>query len=364
MRIAILKSRLDYKGGLEKYTLKLAEAFAEKGLSITLLTTGTPPKLPYEVVSLAPTSKLSYLHLTRFDALCQKWLASHSYEIVFGMERTTCQTHYRAGSGVHAAYLKQRKLTDSLFKRLTFSINPLHRALLQMEKKTFENPSLRLIFANSEMVRREILETYCTPPEKIVVVHNGVEWQQWETNFKESFSKNKNSYYHFLFVGNGYNRKGLPFLLKGFSHLPKGEWKLTVVGKEKNCAHFQKQARHLGLDNHIYFAGPQSNLCPFYQAADCLVIPSIYDPFANVTLEALSMGLFVVSSRFNGGHEVLTDRMGCVIEDLTSAESVASALAKAIKNPKTIDQASFIRNQIKELDFSKQLDKIVSTTLK
>ena len=48
---------------------------------------------------------------------------------------------------------------------------------------------------------------------------------------------------------------------------------------------------------------------PFYQMADALVIPSFYDPFANVTVEALAMGLFVLSSKHNGGPEILTKKM-------------------------------------------------------
>lgn len=363
--IVLLKSRLDYKGGLEKYTLRIARAFAEKGCPVTILTTGDPPKLAgMEVISLAKTSKCSFYHITHFDALCQKWLRKHPHDIVFGMERTTNQTHYRAGSGVHAAYLRQRRLTDSPLKCLFFSINPLHLALLRMEKKAFESKSLRLLFTNSEMVKKEILQTYATPSEKIVVIHNGVEWKEWESDFKSSFNRPPSSLYHFLFVGNGYRRKGLMFLLKGLAKLTFQDWRLTVVGKDKEMRYFQKQASLLGLEKRVSFQGPQPDLRPFYQAADALVIPSIYDPFANVTLEALAMGLYVVSSRFNGGHEVLTPEGGYLIDDLTSPESMSAALSQAISHPKTLASASFIREQIKELDFTKQLDKIVSATLK
>ncbi len=50
--------------------------------------------------------------------------------------------------------------------------------------------------------------------------------------------------------------------------------------------------------------------------------------------EALAMGLYVVTSRFNGGKEVLTPQSGSVIEELTSPESVAQALKTALAFPK------------------------------
>lgn len=359
--VVFLKSRLSHRGGLEKYTRYLADAFAKKGCRVTILTTGICPSWAQswdnvEVISLAPSSKFSLFHMRKFDTLCNKWLATHHPEVIFGMERTSYQTHYRAGSGVHAVYLKRRCLTDSWLKRLSFKLNPLHRYLLKIEKKAFENRDLKLLFTNSNMVREEILANYTTPAEKIVVVHNGVEWQEKEKPFLATFQQEREQKpYHFLFVGNGFKRKGLLFLLKGLSKLQE-PYLLTVVGKERDLPFFKREARGL----NVVFVGPQEDVTPFYQASDALVIPSIYDPFSNVTLEALAMGLFVVSSKFNGGHEILKPECGIVIKDL---HDMHTELEEALNYPKTFERALLIRQSIKELDFSSQLDKIVSKTL-
>lgn len=353
-RVVFLKSRLAFRGGLEKYTIRLAKAFVDKGCSVTILTTGAAPRIEgLEIISIAEDSKFSLSHLYRFDQLCRKWTHSHPSDLVFGMERTTEQTHYRAGSGVHAVFLKQRALIDSPLKRLSFHLNPLHRYLLYSEKKAFENPLLRLLFTNSEMVRNEILQNYSTSPLKLQTIHNGVEWKEWELDFKKSFEMPKKSEpYHFLFVGNGFRRKGLPFLLEGLKYLSE-EVRVTVVGKDKNLDWYRHHYKN------VQFKGSQDDIRPFYQQADALVIPSIYDPFANVTVEALAMGLYVVTSRFNGGKEVLTPQSGTVIEDLTSPQSVAHALQTALSFPKNLSHATQIRQSIKDLDFSNQLYKIV-----
>lgn len=363
-RVTILKGRLHFRGGLEKYTLRLAQAFAGSGCNVTILTTDAPPPLQnIETVSLMKSSKLSFHNISQFDTLCQKWLATHPQEIIFGMERTSYQTHYRAGSGVHKHYMKQRSLTDGSIRQALLSINPLHRKILALEKKAFEDPRLKILFTNSYMVRNEILEYYRTPPEKIQVVHNGVEYADCEADFNNTFNKKRTTPFHFLFVGNGYKRKGLLFLLRGLAQLSAEDFQLTVVGKEKNIPFYQNVAHQLGLSKRVFFRGPQTNLCPFYQEADSLVIPSIYDPFSNVTLEALAMGLFVVSSKYNGGSEVLSEKTGAIIENLAEAESMAEALKKAFTSPKTFENAQFIRHSIKELDFSNQLSKIVQKTL-
>lgn len=365
-RVTLLKSRFSHRGGLEKYTLRLAQAFVEAGCKVNLLTTIDPHAFSIPgvtIIPVAPTSKFTLYHLLQFDEACKKWLKKHPQDIVFGLERTTSQTHYRAGSGVHKVFLKRRSLVDGWWKRMTFAINPLHKTLLYLEKKALENPALKVLFTNSEMVKEEVLETYDVSPTKIEVVHNGVEWKEWEEPFYQTFDKEREELFHFLFIGNGYRRKGLEFLLRGLSLLPIRDFKVSIIGKDKETAYFQKIVHSLAMDSQVSFFGPQQKILPFYQAADVLVIPSIYDPFANVTVEALAMGLFVVSSRYNGGKEVLTTENGILIESLTSPESIAEALKKALNHKKTLSSAEKIRLSIQRLDFSQQLNKIVAKTL-
>lgn len=362
MKVVFLKSRLSFKGGLEAYTLQLAERFAHKGCDVVILTTGSLPKRQgIEIISLAQTSKWSLYHLFRFDLLCSQWLKKNPADIVFGMERNRNQTHYRAGSGVHAAFLKRRFKVESFFKKLSFLFNPLHLYLLYLEKTAFENPKLQTLFTNSQMVRDEILSYYKIEPVKVVVVFNGVAWKERENdslNFSEQRKK-----IEFLFVGNGYKRKGLSFLFPVLTKVKKENFHLTVIGHEKNIDHFRKKAKEYALEDKISFLGPQENLTSYYQRADVLLLPSLYDPFANVTLEALAMGLFVVTSKDNGASEILTEQSGYIIKDLSDFNDIEQGILCGLKKFKTKESAFLIRNTIKDLEFSVQLDKIVSKTL-
>lgn len=356
--ITLLKSRFFSLGGAEKQTRLLADAFAKRGCTLTILTTETG-NTPYNLVVHPLQKRTSFGKVREFDRFCKNYCLNHIDPIIFGFDRNSYQTHLRAGSGVHRAYLHHRKQIESRGKQLRHLLNPLHRLILHIEKTGFENPALQKLFVNSHLVKNEILTYYNVPEEKIVVIHNGVEWSsQFELN-----NRGPESQFQFLFIGNNFERKGLEGLLKGLARLKMREFALSVVGTDKKETDYKKLAKELGLEKQVSFHGVQQQISPFLQKADCLVIPSLYDPFANVTVEALAMGLFVVSSKTNGGSEVLKPFSGCVIEELFNEEAMESALTTALRHPKTKESAEEIRASIAHLTISKQLDRYVQETL-
>lgn len=366
--ITLIKSGLSRQGGLEKYTWQLAYDFCLQGAPVTLLTTGNPtPPFSHPLLTLIsfPIHRcFSFLNVAAFDQACADFLLKHPTPIVFSLDRSRFQTHIRAGNGVHAAYLKRRSQEEGWMKKLSFTLNPLHHKILSLEKRSFEHPLLQKLFTNSHMVKEEILQFYQINSQKIEVVHNGVEWKEmhipfshWEEGKMQILSRFNLSSdaYHLLFIGHNFYRKGLDKLLYALAELPHEHFQLTVIGKEKNLSSFHRLIRRLNLSEKVFILGPQKTIYPFYQLADCVCIPSLYDPFANVTVEALAMGVFVLSSRQNGGHEVLTPLNGAIIASLEDTSSFAALLKNRIDHPKTHKNALAIRHSIQHLDFSNQL---------
>ncbi len=372
--VVLLKSRAANFGGLEKSAGRIASAFVEKGAKVTILTTGDAPKNTPSIAfhAIKTSSWPSFLRMEQFDRFTKSWLKEHPADLVFGMDRNREQTHIRAGNGVHDAFLQSRELTEGKWKRISCLFNPMHRKILELERHAFEHPELKKLFTNSHMVRRQILERYKTDPAKIEVIHNGVEWREMQIDFanwtvmKQETLKRfhlPTDVFHFLFIGSGYLRKGLHQLLAGLARLPTRDFHLSVIGKDNKMAEYIAKVKELGLANRVRFFGPQSDIRPFYQFADVLAIPSFYDPFANVTVEALAMGLFVISSRYNGGSEILTSENGLIIEDLMKSESVSSALQEGLKHPKTTASAQASRDSVKHLDFSLQMNAFMQACL-
>ena len=209
-------------------------------------------------------------------------------------------------------------------------------------------------------------------PVIVHVIHNGVEWKDLEYDFNSWLEKKPKhcaslkldpSTFHFLFIGNGYRRKGLDVLLKALSLIQHEDFHLSVIGKDKEINFYMHLAKKLHLENKVSFFGEQKEIKKFYQIADCLVIPSFYDPFANVTVEALAMGLFVVSSISNGGSEVLQESSGITLSSLLDIDELSSLLKETLSISKTWIRSQKIRESVKHLDFSQQTATLVDISL-
>ncbi|MDN3504067.1 MAG: glycosyltransferase family 4 protein [Rhabdochlamydiaceae bacterium] len=376
LKVYFLKRFLGQFGGLEKYTHYLSNAFAKRGHDVTFICSTAKgdqkldDKIQIETLNTSPL--LSYRKIQAFDSACQNWLQKNPADIVFGMDRTSEQTHIRAGNGVHRAFMERRKSIDSWLKTKTYFLNPTNKYILDIERKSFENPNLKKLFTNSNMVKDEVLQYYNVDPTKIEVIHNGVEyddllpyfenWEETKNETLQEFDLPKDMH-HMLFIGNGYQRKGLGPLMKALSQLRQYPFHLYVIGKERNLSAYRKEACNLGLKDHISFLGSQPNILKYYALADTCVIPSFYDPFANVTVEALAMGVFVISSKFNGGHEVLTPQNGSIIPSLYDIDSFVETLKARLTCRKTKESAQKIRNSVAHLNFEAQLNKMIDSCL-
>jgi len=368
--VLFLKQLILPKGGLEKYAKRIVHAFLDHGCKVSIVSS-TPNIAEFagaKVHYLPLNGFLNFQKIKSWDLETQAFVKKYPHDIVFTLDRITSATHIRAGNGVHAAYLKQRQ--EGLLKRLSFSVNPLHRTLLRFEKEGFQSPNVRKIIVNSHMVKEELRAFYDVPAERVAVHHNGMEWNEMSSDFSQWKQTRKALQNElglepgcpiFLFAGHNFRRKGLDYLLEGFAQLREGH--LLVIGKENNLHRYRSFANRLGIKDRVTYLGSQSTMRQFYALADVLVVPSLYDPFANVTVEALGMGVYVVSSEFNGGKEVLDKESGCVIEDLFDPESVAKALEQSLFFPKTQQSAEEIRSKISFMDFSVSLPRLVEECL-
>jgi len=107
-----------------------------------------------------------------------------------------------------------------------------------------------------------------------------------------------------LFVGSGFKRKGGYEFLKILS-LVEGDFVAFMIGKEKRVNFYKNLAKNLMIDKKLFFTGARSDVEDFYSAGDILLLPTHYEPFSNVVLEAMSFKNAVFTSSQNGAHEIL-----------------------------------------------------------
>lgn len=239
--------------------------------------------------------------------------------VVLSLERGPDCHVYRAGDGVH---LRWRSLRFGA--SLAWMANPLHWFYPSLEAKTVA--AARFVAANSNMVRRELEEYYPRAAHKLRVIRNGFDPNLFMPD-PAIAPRTRNVLgladpcRLFLFVGSGWKRKGLDRALElvaGYNQVvgpnePRGV--LVVIGKGSQ-RRYAAQLRSLNLEGCVRFLGIQAQVHRYYQAADVLLLPTLYDPFANVCLEALACGCPVITTPNNGASELLDHgRTGFLLGD-------------------------------------------------
>ena len=316
MRIALLRQRVSGPGGAEATLQHLARGLAAAGNQVKVYgaeadpnggrTLGSQVKyLPVPVWGGTTGRLLSYALNTR------RLLSQTPVDVVFSLERTLFQHVYRAGDGCHREWLMRRIPFLSPGKRLIQYVSPFHRVMLWLERRLFLNPPLRRVIANSRQVKEEIIRHFQVDPDMIRVVYNGLDQNMFrplaeseQRRLRQGFGVSEADGI-ILFVGSGFARKGLAYLLEAVSHLKDEPVRLWVVGKGR-VGNYQTLAQKMGIGKQVRFWGPQMEVAPFYQAANLLVLPTLYDPCSNVVLEALGCGCPVITTAANGAAEFVT----------------------------------------------------------
>jgi UDP-glucose:(heptosyl)LPS alpha-1,3-glucosyltransferase len=176
----------------------------------------------------------------------------------------------------------------------------------------FEHPRLRAVICISEMVRAEVLRSFRIDPAKLHVIYNGVDLEHFHPREREKAREGARARLGcapadtvFLFVGSGFARKGLGAAIDALALAREPRFRLLVAGRDRHARRFAARARSAGLGERVQLLGGQQDVRPLYAAADCLVLPSRYEPFGSTVLEALAMGLPAIVSSHCGAAEVI-----------------------------------------------------------
>lgn len=357
MRIGLIRMRYTPYGGAETFLGRFMRGLVNKGHTIDVFSTGWE-EAPGVRLHKINVSGPSFLRPLIFASRVEKEVERVKPDLVISLERTYSQDIYRAGDGCHKEWLRRRSAALPPLKRLTMRLNPLHTTLLYLEKRLLNSPRLKKVVANSGRVKRDIMNHYGLPDEKICVIYNGVEPPKYSGKRDEirgSLGMGKDTVL-ILFVGSGFERKGLIYLIRAMARLKDRDAKLVVIGKGRT-SRYLKEARALGVADRVVFIGPVKGVSPYYEAADIFCLPSIYEPFSNACLEAMAAGLPVVTSRINGASEIIWDgRAGSHIEEPTDPDEIARLLGAFFDKEKRAAAGEFARKTAQEYTIDKTVD--------
>lgn len=330
VRLAIVRQKYRPDGGAERFISRaLSELSRHEHLNLTLITRKwcEQANLAVEICNPLKWGRIS--RESRFAKAACQLIQQQEYDLVQSHERIACCDIYRAGDGVHAFWLRQRWRILPPWKRMAMAWSPYHRYVLNAERALFASPRLKQVICNSELVKNQIVEAFGFPVSSIEVIYNGVDLDHFNPQGQGRFRAETRQKLGLseddivgVFVGSGFERKGLMAALQTLAKLPENH-KLVVVGKDKNQRRYEQRAQQLGLAKRVRWTGVQNDVRPYYSASDYLFLPSLYDPFANVVFEALASGLPVVTSEQCGGVELIQQGSNGWVSDALDSEGFA-----------------------------------------
>ncbi len=133
-----------------------------------------------------------------------------------------------------------------------------------------------------------------------------------------------------------FERKGLPLILEALARVRDPHLKLVVVGGTPGIVtRYRRRVVEMGLSERVFFAGTQRDFRDYLWAADLFILPSAYEVFPLVALEAAAAGLALIATPMNGVEEFLRDGYNGFLVERNSIR-IAAALADIVQMPRSV----------------------------
>jgi D-inositol-3-phosphate glycosyltransferase len=344
-------------GGMNVYVRQVARELGRMGVHVDVFTRSQNSTIP-RVVELGPGARVVHLpagpeapipreavhrHLDEFAAGVEGFAREH------GIRYDLIHSHYWL-SGV--AGLRLREAWGAPLVQMFHTLGRLKNAVAQSPAEL--EPSLRIdeearivatadrIVAASVVERAHLVWYYGARTDRISVIPCGVDTDLFQpmdpAKAKDLLELPPDPL--LLYVGRLQPIKGLETLLEAMVTVPAPADLLIVGGDqdEPENGHgwaLRQQVTALGLDRRVRFLGsqPQRRLRLFYAAADATVMPSYYESFGMVALEAMACGSPVVASRVGGLTTTVQDGVTGRLVPEGDPAALAAAISGLVGSP-------------------------------
>lgn len=369
------ESVLPARGGCEHYISDLARRLARDGHAVHLYASrwdgnALPPTMHYHRLPMASGPR--FLRPWRFAKAVEVALRARRHDVTMGFDKTWGQDILYPQGGLHVAsaahnILKYPPGLSRLFARVLKTFDPAARSFRKLERKQYLSEKRPIILVNSQMVRRHFEAYYDIPPSEVHVLPAAIdpdrfaaddrpkrrfeERQRWGVADDEPVG---------LFVAMNYRLKGLASLLHSLRYVDRSsKYRMVVVGSPK-FESYERLAVRLGVADKVRFLGFRADPKDAYFGADFLVHPTFYDPCSLVVLEALSCGLPVITSRYNGASELFTSgKEGFVVDDPHDHRTLARAITQLLDSRTRSECAAAARQTAKHWSFEQHYQQLL-----
>jgi UDP-glucose:(heptosyl)LPS alpha-1,3-glucosyltransferase len=324
VKVAVFRRRWIPHGGGERFVDAYLGMLARAGHEVHLYTEAWGR--PVDGVSVHRVPALgagSALDTLTYACLAPRLAAGGRFDVVHSFERTLRQDLYRAGEGCHRQWLELRRRYAPRIRRRADALRPFHRVVLAIERRICRGGA-RLLAVTSNLVGQAFARHYAPLGAAVVLLRNAVDLARFHPDVRAALRAPAragigaaDSERVLLTLGSGFERKGVATVVRALARLKAAAraLPLALVAGEGDRASVRRLAQGEGVEARVRLLGPVDDPRPLYAAADLFVLPTLYDPSSNATLEAMAMGLPVITTATNGSAELLEPgRSGWVLE--------------------------------------------------
>jgi UDP-glucose:(heptosyl)LPS alpha-1,3-glucosyltransferase len=328
LRLALIRRGYSPTGGAEAYLKRLARGVIEAGHKVQLIATN---EWPEDQWPLGPITRLRAESVIGFADELEQIRPRLDCDGLLSLERVWSCDVYRAGDGVHRAWLARRRKFELPLKQFARALNRKHRDLLHLEESLLASRKAGRAIVASQMVKNEIVDLYGYPSDRIDIVHNGVPLDKFrfDSALREKSREDlklKPDQIVLLFAGSGWERKGLLFAIQAIALCKNRKMRLLVAGRGNEMLYKTKRLR-FWREEPVQFLGEVTDILRVYAAADIFILPTIYDPFSNACLEALACGLPVITTKSNGFNEIIENSVhGSIVDHAVNLVGLRDAI--------------------------------------
>ena len=351
-------------GGMNVYIAETAKRIAARGIEVEIFTRATSLSEP-EVTELAPGVLVRHIPAGPFEGLRKEDLPAQLCAVTAGVLRAEAAKNEGFYDLVHSHYwlsgqvgwiaqerwgvpLVHTMHTMARVKNLTLAQGDSPEpAIREIGEEQVVTAADRLV-ANTHAEAKELIELYHADPNRVRVVHPGVDLDVFVPGNQSVARKDlgvADDAIVLLFVGRIQPLKAPDVLIKAAAEIlkrnPELRSRLVVAicggpsgsGLERPDA-LVTLADQLGISDVVKFVPPTSRaeLVKWFQAASVCVVPSYSESFGLVAIEAQACGTPVIAARVGGLPTAVRDGISGVLVDGHEAESWASHIMSVVSN--------------------------------
>lgn len=395
MHIALVRRHCSLKkAGAERYCVNLFRGLQKLGHRVTVIGEAIDEELRDEVrfLPIAVNHLTSWGKNRSFAENCAKLVRSQRFDIVHGLSRVDGLDTFRLTDPMQTHWVKvwYRHPISQWIQQF----NPRHRAIFELERRLYQPSGVRRIIVQSKLDARLLTEYFKVDESRIRRIVNGVDtsvfhpgvrqeratirselFQQFESPGGTSSTSSTASVHAnddtplMVFASMDFRRKGLDSLLMALARVKDRDVRLLVLGAG-DIAGYQRKAKTLGLRHRVLFAGRQSSIAKFYGAGDLFVLPTVYEPFPNVNLEAMACGTPVITTATAGGADIIEPgRNGYAIPDAWSVDALAEQIDQhfslsSVAKQQMSERCWQIASQLRVEDNARQVAEVFEEVLR